>query len=282
MLPEPDFNYVSALLPYQPVSMRVRYCPIDPRLDFSEINKLLSTIHPKHLIIPTHYSSQSRAESASAQKYIQPLPRGRISHYSHLDALKIPLERAFEKAILNPDLAMHLTPKASIFADNALVANVSAILSVRDHQIELKAPSWVDIGVLERSKKRDIWGKPLADKLVQSLLEEGITGVRVERKLKGQRNTEMETGEKEEGGNKGEEDKENKEKFILYVDVLEAAIILVNNRTKIRTGAEDVRTLLKNIVLKQCMDLSQLGEEEQHAPSHSGGPNNLPPVISID
>jgi len=156
---------------------------------------------------------------------------------------------------------MHLVPKESLFIDNAMVANVSAVLSVRDNQLELRVPSWTELGALERSNKREIWGRPSIDKILQLLMEEDITGVRVIRTPK--RKRDKETGREKEKENEKERERERAddregraEKVILCIDDLGASIVLTEDSTEIRTDAENVRQLLKRIVLQQCTDFS--------------------------
>ena len=54
---DPDVDYIEALAPYQPVMMRVVSCPIDTRLSFTQANKLIKDLKPRHLVIPEFYSS---------------------------------------------------------------------------------------------------------------------------------------------------------------------------------------------------------------------------------
>uniref|UniRef100_A0A8C3L3D8 Integrator complex subunit 9 n=2 Tax=Chrysolophus pictus TaxID=9089 RepID=A0A8C3L3D8_CHRPC len=41
---EPDFSYLDALAPYQPLAMKCVYCPIDTRLNFIQVSKLLKEV----------------------------------------------------------------------------------------------------------------------------------------------------------------------------------------------------------------------------------------------
>lgn len=41
---EPDFSYLEALAPYQPLAMKCIYCPIDTRLNFIQVSKLLKEV----------------------------------------------------------------------------------------------------------------------------------------------------------------------------------------------------------------------------------------------
>lgn len=44
LTPEPDFSYLDALAPYQPLAMKCVYCPIDTRLNFHQVSKLLKEV----------------------------------------------------------------------------------------------------------------------------------------------------------------------------------------------------------------------------------------------
>ncbi|VDI17077.1 integrator complex subunit 9 [Mytilus galloprovincialis] len=52
---EPDFPFVEALSPYQPLQIRVCYCPIDTCLRFSQANKLIKDLKPTHLVVADSY-----------------------------------------------------------------------------------------------------------------------------------------------------------------------------------------------------------------------------------
>lgn len=46
---EPDF-YLDALAPYQPLAMKCVYCPIDTRLNFHQVSKLLKEVQVLNLL----------------------------------------------------------------------------------------------------------------------------------------------------------------------------------------------------------------------------------------
>lgn len=52
---EPDFPYLEALAPYQPLAMKVVHCPIDTSLSFTQANKLIRDLKPGHLLVPELY-----------------------------------------------------------------------------------------------------------------------------------------------------------------------------------------------------------------------------------
>lgn len=53
---EPDFPYLDALAPFQPLSMKAVHCPIDTSLNFTQANKLIRDLKPEHLVIPEVYT----------------------------------------------------------------------------------------------------------------------------------------------------------------------------------------------------------------------------------
>ena len=53
---EPDFPYLEALSPFQPLAMKVCYCPIDTSLSFNQANKVTRELKPQHLVISEQYT----------------------------------------------------------------------------------------------------------------------------------------------------------------------------------------------------------------------------------
>lgn len=52
--PEPDFSYLDALAPYQPLAMKCVYCPIDTRLNFHQVSKLLKEVQVRPAPVTIH------------------------------------------------------------------------------------------------------------------------------------------------------------------------------------------------------------------------------------
>jgi integrator complex subunit 9 len=52
---EPDFPYLEALAPYQPLTMKIVHCPIDTSLSFTQANKLIRDLKPGNLLVPDVY-----------------------------------------------------------------------------------------------------------------------------------------------------------------------------------------------------------------------------------
>ena len=53
---EPDFPYLQALAPFQPLAMKAIYCPIETSLNFQQANKLLKELKPGVIVIPESYT----------------------------------------------------------------------------------------------------------------------------------------------------------------------------------------------------------------------------------
>ncbi|KAL5292304.1 INTS9.2 family protein [Megaselia abdita] len=98
---EPDFPYLQALAPYQPLAMKACYCPIETSLNFQQANKLIKDLKPGVLVIPEQYTKPhpstptlcidqpvSNKNSLSICNQKNPYPPSKIKKSSHLNAGK--------------------------------------------------------------------------------------------------------------------------------------------------------------------------------------------------
>jgi hypothetical protein len=58
------------------------------------------------------------------------------------------------------------------------VASVAAVIAARDDRVELRTPTVADLALLEKNRKRVLYGTPTVDKLLQGLLEKDIKGTK--------------------------------------------------------------------------------------------------------
>lgn len=65
---EPNFPYLQALRPFQPLAMKSYYCPIDTSLNFSQANKLIKEMKPSLLVLPESYT---KAHNPSTNHFIE-------------------------------------------------------------------------------------------------------------------------------------------------------------------------------------------------------------------
>lgn len=73
LLSEPDFPYLDALAPYQPLAMKAVHCPIDTSLNFTQANKLIRDLKPEHLVIPECYTQPPITAPHRADLVIEPV-----------------------------------------------------------------------------------------------------------------------------------------------------------------------------------------------------------------
>ncbi|KAM9195509.1 integrator complex subunit 9 isoform 2-T2 [Mergus octosetaceus] len=99
---EPDFSYLDALAPYQPLAMKCVYCPIDTRLNFIQVSKLLKEVQPLHVVCPEQYTQPPPTQSHRTDLMIdcQPPPMS----YRRAEVLTLPYKRRYEKIEIMPDL----------------------------------------------------------------------------------------------------------------------------------------------------------------------------------
>lgn len=53
---EPDYPYLQALAPFQPLAIKAIYCPIETSLNFQQANKLIKELKPGVIVIPESYT----------------------------------------------------------------------------------------------------------------------------------------------------------------------------------------------------------------------------------
>ncbi|KAK2523377.1 Ints9 [Columba livia] len=99
---EPDFSYLDALAPYQPLAMKCVYCPIDTRLNFIQVSKLLKEVQPLHVVCPEQYTQPPPTQAHRTDLMIdcQPPPMS----YRRAEVLTLPYKRRYEKIEIMPEL----------------------------------------------------------------------------------------------------------------------------------------------------------------------------------
>jgi integrator complex subunit 9 len=217
---EPDFEYLHALAPYQPLNMKAYYFPIDPRLNFFVANKLLNDFAPSCLVTAESYlpsAAHSQKENTCLQPEMQyyGLTRGR--------AVSIPLDGRFQQVMLDPELATKLLPQEILPGVSA--TTVSGLLSSRNnkHTLQPHPPHQ------RPHVSKLLWGELSADAVVQALREHGIVDVVVEG---------------------------SDESKTLNIMNGKATMQLSSSRTTIRDCMDDkLRSILKDIVFRQLIQL---------------------------
>ncbi|KGL82968.1 Integrator complex subunit 9, partial [Tinamus guttatus] len=191
---EPDFSYLDALAPYQPLAMKCVYCPIDTRLNFIQVSKLLKEVQPLHVVCPEQYTQPPPTQSHRTDLMIdcQPPPMS----YRRAEVLTLPYKRRYEKIEIMPDLADSLVPLE--IKPGISLATVSAMLHTKDNKHVLQLPPKPPQAPASKKRKRvsdDVpEGKPPkpllsgsipVEQFVQTLEKHGFSDVKVEDTAKG-------------------------------------------------------------------------------------------------
>ncbi|XP_037968350.2 integrator complex subunit 9 [Plutella xylostella] len=167
---EPDFPYLEALAPFQPLAMKAFHCPIDTSLNYSQCNKLVRELRPRALAVPEQYAPPRGAAGAggagagaracvTADVPVLALRRGGVA--------AVAARRTLARAAAAPALLPALRPRAPLTAE----------LHVRDNVLTLLPPP----APLQPSAEPDYdLGPPNVDALVRCLAAEGLGAARVE------------------------------------------------------------------------------------------------------
>uniref|UniRef100_A0A3B3DJD3 Integrator complex subunit 9 n=1 Tax=Oryzias melastigma TaxID=30732 RepID=A0A3B3DJD3_ORYME len=180
---EPDFSYLDALAPYQPLAMKCVYCPIDTRLNFHQVAKLLKEVQPLHVVCPEQYTQPPMTQShrSDLMLELQPPPMP----YRRCSVLNLPFRRRYERVYILPELAQSLVPTE--VKPGVSIATVSAVLHSKDNKHTLQPPPVPPT----KKRKRVMEEPPVAPKpllsgavpleaFLATLQKHGITEVKVE------------------------------------------------------------------------------------------------------
>ncbi|RWS13077.1 integrator complex subunit 9-like protein [Dinothrombium tinctorium] len=186
---EPDFPYLEALTPFQPLMMKVAYCPIDTSLNFSQANKLLRDLKPSRLIIPHQYVSPPMMQKHRTDLVID-YAECETHVYKRNETIKIPLKRNFEKISISSELANSLVP--SEIRPGLSIATITGLLVAKDNKYELKPLKKNEIQEAIGSKPglslpplSYTWGTLDLQVLMQKLINIGIYDTTIEQTSNG-------------------------------------------------------------------------------------------------
>ncbi|XP_038051929.1 integrator complex subunit 9-like [Patiria miniata] len=192
---EPNFSYLDALAPYQPLAMKACYCPIDTAISFPQATKMIKELKPLHVVLPECYltppTSQPLRTDLVVEAEVAPTP------YKRGSVLHLPIKRRLERIEITPELAGSLAPievKPGVF-----VSTVTGTITARDNKYILQEapkqalPSTPSSQPIRKRKREDdggvsetahpkqyVYGNLEVEELVQALAKNGITDVKVE------------------------------------------------------------------------------------------------------
>lgn len=170
---EPDFPYLEALAPFQPLAMKAFHCPIDTSLNYSQASKLVRELRPRELALPEQYAQPGAGRPAlTVDVPTLLLKRG---------AARAPsVRRRAARAELCGELAARATPRE--LRAGLRAAPLAAALRVRDARLQLVAPPPVAGSSSDAPPATGSlhWSALDVEALVAALAREGVGEARVE------------------------------------------------------------------------------------------------------
>lgn len=178
---EPDYPYLEALTPFQPLQMRVCYCPIDTSLSFAQANKLIKDLKPAHLVVAESYTNPPTTVTQRTDLVVNYDPPPLT--YKPCEVLTLPLKRKYECIELDPELAASLEPVE--VKPGSAISMVNATLVVKDNKYILEplasvANKKLKPGETPVKPRSYIYGTLNTRTFVESLKAQGIIDVKVE------------------------------------------------------------------------------------------------------
>lgn len=137
---EPDFPWNESLAPYQPLAMKVAYCPIVMNLSFIQANKLLGEkVQPSNLLLPYIYTKEGLASiNIYGNRSVPEMPLEvdcNMISYKRKDVIELPIKCAYERLYISPELAAQIHPVQ--IKPGISIASVTGILETMDNNFRL-------------------------------------------------------------------------------------------------------------------------------------------------
>lgn len=180
---EPDFPYLQALAPFQPLAMKAVYCPIDTSLNFQQANKLIKELKPGVLIIPESYTLPPPMMPQKLELTIDQPPERQIITFNREKVIKLPLKRTHVKVNLSTEISRTVLPREIQPGVNA--TPITGLLEVKDNTYTIKALSEKDTAILlpgfsTQTKPKIELGSVDVDLFLKKLSQEGHSSMKCE------------------------------------------------------------------------------------------------------
>jgi integrator complex subunit 9 len=157
---EPGLDHCNALLPYQPLTMKAFYFPVDPRLNFMTANKLIKEAIPKSVVVPEEYLKVHPDRSDSEDSVLKPP----MPCYSIVGGL--PLELNTPQPIHNIAISSEVAGLISMrpLSSGAQISSFNAVIETKSTQHEAKPL----VGGGQKAG-HSLWGFPITRDIVAEL-----------------------------------------------------------------------------------------------------------------
>ncbi|KAI1283062.1 Integrator complex subunit 9 [Halotydeus destructor] len=135
---EPEFPYMEALSPYQPLQFKIAVCPVDTSLSFIQANKILSELKPTNVLIPEQYLTPPRYLPQRNDLIIES-PGSKVVTYKKNEIVTLPIKRTLDRVELESHLSKEMVPCE--VRPGVSLATVTGNLSAKDCRLKLLALS---------------------------------------------------------------------------------------------------------------------------------------------
>ena len=203
---DPEFNYLDALAPYQPVYANFYYFPIDTSLNTNQVNKLLKeTKQISQLITSVNYKTLN-SEQIYQNDHLSKIDQSRlnpsinVNYYLPNDIIKINLKRRFENCEIDPDLASIIIPSKknillskdladlNLSGNSAFTTFNAQLVTKNNHHVLKAAPKTIPLMLTKRARinesnlRKYTYGKIQIDQLMKALSLIGFTNLKIAEK----------------------------------------------------------------------------------------------------
>lgn len=175
---EPDFDYIEALAPYQPLQMKVAHCAIDTSLNFTQANKLIRDLKPSTLVIPECYIKPPQTPVNAVNLVdcvIENSTDRTVIPYKWGDVINLPLKRKQGQVFIDKNVASKIQPIE--IKPGVSLSTITGSLNVKDNIHNIQD------GNIDKNFNKHVryeWGTLNITELLQKLQQEGINDAKVE------------------------------------------------------------------------------------------------------
>lgn len=174
---EPDFDYIDALAPYQPLQMKVAHCAIDTSLNFTQANKLIKELKPSTLVVPECYTLPPTSAPNLTELVIENSPDRTLIPYKWGEVINLPLKRKQNKVFLDTDLAQNLW--LTEVNSSTVLSTLTGKFTVKDNSHNVEEFSKDGEEKLQNNMKYE-FGSVNVQEFVMLLNKEGIYNTKVD------------------------------------------------------------------------------------------------------
>ncbi|XP_031353559.1 integrator complex subunit 9-like isoform X2 [Photinus pyralis] len=174
---EPDFDYIEALAPFQPIQMKVAHCAIDTSLNFTQANKLIKDLKPTTLVVPECYTQPPVSAPTLTELVIENNSDRTLIPYKWGEVINLPLKRKQGQIIMETEVAQKINP-IEVKTGISLSA-LSGALTIKDNVHNMTSFDAGGENKLQKGTHYE-WGLVNVTEFLQKLAQEGIIDAKVE------------------------------------------------------------------------------------------------------